>query len=416
VSQRTYREVFAVAEFRALWLAQLLSVTGDQLARVALTFLAYERTRSPVFAAVAFAASYAPAFFGGLLLSGLADRLPRRGLMIACDLIRAGLVIVMAAPGVPLPVMIGLLFCVTMIGTPFSAARAAVYPEVLDGESYVVGTAVTLTTFQLAGVLGFAAGGAVVGLAGPRPALLADAATFAVSALLLRLGVRPRAAARQHGSRAGGAAGLRAGIRLVLSDGALRTPMLYGWLAWFYNAPEGIAAPFARQLHAGAIGTGLLLAAAAAGYTAGAAAFGRLVPPRLRQRLTGPLAAGCCLILILAAVRPGLPLALIILAASGVCSCFQVAANSAFVLAAPPAHRSQAFGLARGGMSLGQGTAMVLAGVAAQRFAPAIVIAASGLAGAVAATAITVTRPRARQGAHERSRARAGPPSRSLAD
>ena len=41
-----FRDVFAVAEFRALWLAQILSVGGDQLARVALTFLVYDRTRS----------------------------------------------------------------------------------------------------------------------------------------------------------------------------------------------------------------------------------------------------------------------------------------------------------------------------------------------------------------------------------
>jgi hypothetical protein len=54
-----------------------------------------------------------------------------------------------------------------------------------------------------------------------------------------------------------------------------------------------------------------------------------------------PLAAGCCLILILIAFRPGLPVALLVLAASGACSCFQVAANSAFVMAAPPGQRSQ---------------------------------------------------------------------------
>ena len=42
-----FRDVFAVAEFRALWLAQILSVAGDQLARVALTVLVYNRTASP---------------------------------------------------------------------------------------------------------------------------------------------------------------------------------------------------------------------------------------------------------------------------------------------------------------------------------------------------------------------------------
>jgi len=384
----TYREVFAVAEFRALWLAQLLSVTGDQLAKVAVTVLVYDRTHSALLAAVTFAVSFLPAFIGGLTLSGLADRLPRRAVMIACDVIRAVLVLVMAVPGVPLGVLVLLLFVVTTFGAPFASARAAIYPDVLTGDQYVIGTAVTLTTFQLAQVIGFAAGGAMVGSFGARPALIADAATFAASALLVQLGVRPRPASRPDGPQTAPLADIMAGIRLVFTRADLRTLMLFGWLAAFYNAPEGVAAPFARQLHAGASGVGLLLAAGPAGYTLGAAAFGRFVPPASRQRLIAPLAAGCCLILILIAVRPGLPAALLILAVSGALTCFQVAANAAFVMAAPPARRSQAFGLATGGMSLGQGIAMIAAGAAAQHFPPSAVIACSGAIGAIAVVAI----------------------------
>ncbi len=55
----TFRDVFAVGEFRALWAAQLLSVIGDQLARVALTVLVYDRTRSALLAAITFGASQA---------------------------------------------------------------------------------------------------------------------------------------------------------------------------------------------------------------------------------------------------------------------------------------------------------------------------------------------------------------------
>jgi len=62
----TFRDVFAVAEFRALWAAQLLSVIGDQLARVALTVLVYDRTRSALLAAVTFVASIVPTFVGGV--------------------------------------------------------------------------------------------------------------------------------------------------------------------------------------------------------------------------------------------------------------------------------------------------------------------------------------------------------------
>jgi hypothetical protein len=60
----TYREVWACGEFRALWAAQVLSVAGDQLARVALTLLVYDRTRSALLAAVTFVASIVPQFVG----------------------------------------------------------------------------------------------------------------------------------------------------------------------------------------------------------------------------------------------------------------------------------------------------------------------------------------------------------------
>ena len=68
-----FGEVFSDGEFRALWLAQVLSVGGDQLARVALTLLVFDRTGSPLLAAVTFAASVVPTFVGGITLAGLAD-------------------------------------------------------------------------------------------------------------------------------------------------------------------------------------------------------------------------------------------------------------------------------------------------------------------------------------------------------
>ena len=165
-----YRDVFAVAEFRALWAAQVLSVGGDQLARVALTVLVYAHTGSALLAAAAYAASIAPQFLGGLLLSGLADRWPRRRVMIVCDLGRAPLAALMAVPGMPTGALIGLLCAVTALGAPFGSARAAIVPEVL-GDAFPLGTAITMTTYQAAQVAGFVAGGAVVGLFGARTAL-----------------------------------------------------------------------------------------------------------------------------------------------------------------------------------------------------------------------------------------------------
>jgi hypothetical protein len=382
-----------VAEFRALWLAQLLSVVGDQLARVALTVLVYDRTRSALLAAATFVVSIVPTFIGGVMLAWLADRYPRRGVMIACDLARCVLVLVMVIPGVSLAAMVALLFLVTLVGAPFTSARAAIYPDVLSGEMYVMGTAVTLTTYQFAQVLGFAGGGAAVGFFGARTSLVIDAATFAGSALIVRAWVRPRLApSGEAGGHNGSSrpAGLLMGARLVFASSALRVPMLFGWLAAFYSAPEGVAAPLAHDLGGGAATVGVVLAADALGQTLGAVMFTRFVSPPTRLRFMGPLAVATCGVLILFFWRPGLAVSLLILFTSGLCGCYQLAANAAFVTAAPPERRSQAFGLAQGGMSLGQGAVMILAGAAAQHYAPAWVIAVCGAVGTVMALAVAV--------------------------
>ena len=384
--------MFAVAEFRALWGAQLLSVIGDQLARVALTVLVYDRTRSALLAAITFVASIVPTFVGGVTLAWLADRYPRRGVMIACDLTRCVLVLVMAIPGLPLGGLVTLLFLVTLVGAPFTSARAAIYPDVLAGDRYVMGTAVTLTTYQFAQVLGFAAGGAVTGFFGTSRSLLIDAATFAASALIVRARVRSRpapAAAGHH--ELARLAGVFAGARLVFARPALRTPMLFGWLAAFYDAPEGVVTPLARDLGGGAAAVGVILAAMALGQTVGAIVFSRFVAPPTRLRVMGPLAVAACAILALFFWQPGLPGSLLILFASGLGASYQIAANAAFVNAAPREQRGQAFGLAQGGISLGQGTVMILAGAAADHYSPASVIAISGTVGAAVALAIAVS-------------------------
>jgi len=384
-ARATYRQVWAHREFRALWAAQVLSVAGDQLARVALTVLVYDRTGSALLAAVTFVASIVPEFIGGVLLAGLADRLPRRELMVACDLARAALVAVMVVPGVPVAVLVVLLFAVTLVGAPFTAARAALYPDILAGDLYVLGTAVTFTTAQAAQVVGFGAGGVLVGLLGVRPSLAADAATFVLSSALILARVRHRPAAAGE-SRARGFS--MAGVRLVFSAAGLRIPMLLGWLAAFTDVYEGVAVPLARDMGGGAAAAGVILASGALGTSAGSVAFGRLVRPQTRIRWMAPLAAAACAALGLFALQPGLAGALLILTASGALCCYQLAANAAFVTATPPDRRGEAFGVAQGGITLGQGTVMILAGAAATWLPPAIVIAIAGGLGTVAALVI----------------------------
>ena len=209
--RRRFREVFAVREFRPLFGTFLLSTAGDELARVALTVLVYQRTASPLLSAMTFAIGHLPWLLGGPLLSALADRLPRHRVLIAADIARAGLLGLMAIPGTPLPVLLALLFLVSLCAPPFESARSALMADVLEGDRYAVATSLTNITLQLAQVVGFLAAGALVAVLSPSAALLIDGATFLVSALWLSTGsaTPPRAARRGRGGTAVAVAGHR---------------------------------------------------------------------------------------------------------------------------------------------------------------------------------------------------------------
>ncbi len=383
VHRAAFRDVFAIGEFRALWASQTLSEVGDRLALVALTLLVYERTHSPLLSAVAYSAGYIPWVIGGLALSGLGDRLPRRELMVACDMIRALLVAVMLIPGIPVAGLVGLLYATSMAQAPFEAARSAILPDILKGERYALAAAVMQTSFRVALVTGAVAGGITVAFIGARPALGIDAATFVASAVLVRFGTRSRPAAAEPGPS--GLKQLGEGARLVLGDKAVRTLMMLGWLIALYSIPEGIAAPYAAALRGGPAAAGLVIASGQVGAVLAAPLFTKSVGPLTRLRWMGPMAVCTCAVLLLAVFRPGFAISLAIFALSGTFAIYQIPANTAFVQWVPDNRRAQAFGLANIGIVVGQGVALILASAAAEVLPPATVIALGGGLGAVTA-------------------------------
>ncbi len=381
----TYRDVFAVAEWRWMFGAQTFSLIGDQLARVALTVLVFRDTGSALLTSLVFALTFLPWVVGGPALAVLADRWPRLRVMVVADLLRTLLVLLLATPGLPLPVACALVFCVTLVAAPFEAARSALQPEVLTGDRYVVGAAICNINGQVAQVAGFAAGGVLVALLSPSLALVLNAATFAVSAMLLQVGLRRLPAA----GRAGGTSHLTAradiatGFHFVFRAPMLRQLALLAWIGAAFSAiPEGLAAPYAASLGGGAGTVGLLLAANPLGAVIGAAAIARLVAPARRVRLMVPLAVLACGSLAGFLLRPSLEVALGLLVLSGIGGAFQLPANALFVTAVPPQLRGRAFGLVACGLYAGQGAAILAAGALAVLVPPAVVIGLGGLAGA----------------------------------
>jgi MFS family permease len=382
----TFRDVFGVREFRFLWSSVILSTAGDRLALVALTLLVYDRTGSPLLAALVFAAGYLPFVIGGLFLAELADLYPRRSVMVVCDVVRAVLIGAMVLPHMPIGALIALLFVATMFAPPFDSAKASVTPEILQGERYVLGTAVLVTTLLAGEVLGAVGGGVAVAFIGVRRSLAIDAVTFVLSGLLIGLGTRARpAAAKPESVRPSPLARMRDGFRLVFGDQALSTLLLFGWLIAFYTVPAGIAAPYAERLGGGPIVTGLIIASTAFGTMVTMPLFTRFIRPRQRINLMGPLAILTCGSLVLTVLHPGLAASLVIFTLSAAFGVYQIAANTEFVVRVPSERRAQAFGIANMGVIVGQGAGFVAAGAAAEVITPAAVIAVSGAIGAVVA-------------------------------
>ncbi|MGH3741417.1 MAG: MFS transporter, partial [Micromonosporaceae bacterium] len=373
----TYREVFGVGEYRAVFTASVLSWIGDYFAKVAIAYLIFSDTGSVLYSAAAFAISYLPWVAGGPVLAALAERYPYRRVMILCDLVRMSLVALLAIPGTPLPALLALLFIASMLTPPAQSARSALIPRLLKGDRYVVGLSVQATAAQAAQVSGYAAGGVLSAAVNPRAALLVDATTFALSALVIWRGVKPRPAAMGPEHRSHLLRETAEGFRVVFGNPVMR-PIAFVVFALVsvVIVPEGLAAGWSEDMGGGAWRAGLLMASLPLGYVAGAVVVGRIMAPSTRLKLIRPLALLTPLVLIPALADPPFPVVIAIAVAAGFANSAIMPLNGLFVQVLPNAYRARAFGIMQGGMQILHAVAVLVTGAIAEWFKVPIVVGA----------------------------------------
>lgn len=384
-------------EFRLLWLADAQSLLGDQLARVALSVLVYDRTESGLLTAAVYALTFLPALFGSVLLGPLADRLPRRALLAGGDVIRAVLLAVMALPPLPVAVPAGLLVVVVLVGTPCKAAATALVVDLLATEDYPVGLGLRAATVQAAQLAGFAVGGVAVAAIGAHGALGLDAATFLISAVLIRFGLRVRPPATRTDTDTDTDTEPPRwflGTVTVLGDRRLRSLLGLSWLLGLLVIPEGLAAPYAHALGGGSRTVGVLLAAGPAGVLLGTLIYSRWLSASARARLLGPLAGAAGLPLLACATNPGLALTCLLWALSGACTAYHVQVVAEFVQLISPTIRAQGIALASAGLLAAQGIGLLLGGVIAQLATAPLAIAVAGGTATLLGCALALTRRR----------------------
>jgi MFS family permease len=405
----TFREVLASREFAALYAASTLSWVGDYVARAAVAALVYQQTNSVVASAAAFAISYLPWLGIGPVLTALAERYPYRRVMIGCDLARMCLMALVALPGVPIPVTLALLFCSALLNPPFDAARSATMPRVLEGDRYVVGLSLSASTLQFAQIVGYLAGG-TLGAINPRAALLLNASTFGLSALLIGLFLHDRQPAFKPEDRTHLLRETADGFRIVFGRPMLRAIALVTFSATMFSVvPEGLAAAWAAQVP-GANGDrgliqGLIMMANPTGWVLAGLVVGRFVPPSMRQRLIRPFAVLTPLALVPALANPPVPVVVGISFVCGVAlASLMPAANALFVRSLPEQFRARAFGVMSSGVQVLQGFAVITTGALADRFSVAPVVGIWGLFGVVLVLLVGLTWPSRKQLARSNGR------------
>ena len=383
-----YRDVLGVAEFRAIFIADIVSMLGNVVAAVALTVLVYQQTRSPALAASVMALSFVPYLVGGVLLGAAVDRLPPRTVLVACDLASAALIGCMVIPGMPLPALLVLLFVTGLLAPVYQGVRSALLPELLPpGPRYVLGRALLRMVAQSAQIAGYGAGGLLLAVLPPRGALLADALSFAVSALLVRLGTTRRPArATRLGSMTRDSL---AGLRRVLAHPPTRRILMFTWLVPACAvAPEALAAPYATYIGQPARAAGFLLMGIPIGTVAADVIAARLLPTRLQRRIIVPAALLTFATLAGFAATPGLILAIGLLVVAGLGNAWAPGIDGLLVGTAPPELRNRALGVSSAGLMFTQGAGFALWGIVGQFIPPAAAIPLAAAAGAVAAATL----------------------------
>ena len=177
--------------FRRLWLAQLISQGGSWFNRIAVLTLISELGGEAYAVGTLYAVELAirllPTTLFTPVAGPLADRLPRKAIMIGADLIQAALVLCMIAVDEPgeLWLLYLLLFANMGVGIFFESARSASVPNTLPAEELHKAYALSAATWSLMLSIGAISGGFAVRLVGVEGVFVIDALTYSSSALLL---------------------------------------------------------------------------------------------------------------------------------------------------------------------------------------------------------------------------------------
>jgi predicted MFS family arabinose efflux permease len=268
--------------FRLLWVGESISAIGNAMAVVGVPLLAVESLHASTFVVAALtAAAYLPWLVIGLPAGVWVDRLPRRPLMIICDVVSALLYASLPIAAWLGALTIGQVVIVALAAGScnvfFSTAYRAYLPSLVTTADLIEGNAKLQGSMSVANICGRGAAGIAAQAVGDAAALLFNAASFLVSAaclLLIRTGTPPHEPVQRDSVRAE----ISAGIRFIARDRYLRPLTIYPAVSNLaYSGSTALVVVFLiRVAGFGAAAVGLLMAFAGIGGLLGAVTARRL--------------------------------------------------------------------------------------------------------------------------------------------
>ena len=391
----TYRSLFAIREFRTLFLNRCVVVISVAASGLALATITYEATRSAVLSGLAMFGGPLVSLAVSQLLLALSDRVGPRTAMTC----QTGAALVADAlqlvPGLPWQARFGLLAIPYAAYAMFAGTRWVLVREIVPEGSYILARSLMNLAEGGMQVVGYGVGGLALLWLSPRGLFAAAALADLVSLVGVRFGLRDRPA------RAGwnrDAAVPRAGRSVVRRTMAVNRRLLGSpvtlplYIAlWVPNGLvvgcESLFVPYGNAASGGHGSlAGWLFASTAAGAMAGDILVGRFVPPGWRDRIIEPLRLLLAVpyLLFFLTPPPAVAVPLGFSAAAGYAASLPL--QDRLIRSTDDVIAGQVLGLHMNGMMCWQAIGALIAGAVAAVVPPAIAMGAM----AAASTAVTL--------------------------
>ena len=393
---KTYRQLFAVPEFRVLFLVQCLNVGAYAVASLALGTITFAATGSPVLTALAMFGAPLMRIVGQSLFGSGSDLVRPRTALVLVAATTLVTDLLQAIPGLAWGWRFALLAAGPLITSALGGSMMALVSDILPPDGFILGRATINIAVGGMQIVGYGVGGLLLLRFTTTQLFLGSAAALLVALLLLRFGLS------DHPPRHSGASVVRRTRevnRRLLGSRVVRPLYLTMWVPnGLVVGCEALFVPFAGER------AGYLFAVTAAGMLLGDVVVGRFLSVPLRDRLIGPLRLLLAVPYLAFFLLPSLACAAVLAFVASAGYSASLPLQERLVAHTDAESRGQVFGLQGTGLMVGQALGALLGGAVASTLgagpeAAAKAMGVMAVASLVVSVALTPGLRRSRPGA-----------------